>query len=162
MANFILQKNDPILKQPAAPVTESLPSDRIDEILKLMDQALAAEADGVALAAPQIGAAARLFIVSPKAFPDRQTNLIFINPKITRRSRRQVELIEGCLSARHIYGKIKRHEKVTVKAQDETGRRFTRHMSGLLAQIAQHEIDHLNGILFTDKAKDLTEHEPTL
>ena len=161
MTILIRQKDDPILKQRAAPVTDPLPSDRINKILRIIDQALAAEADGVALAASQIGIPLRLFIISPKALPNRQTNLIFINPIITKQSRRQIELIEGCLSVRHLYGQIKRREKVTVEAQNETGRRFTRHMSGLLAQISQHEIDHLDGILFIDKAKNLTEHDPT-
>ena len=64
---------------------------------------------------------------------------------------------EGCLSVRYVYGKVTRPEKVTLEALDQNGKKFSRGFSGLLAQIVQHENDHLNGILFTDKATDLQE-----
>jgi peptide deformylase len=64
---------------------------------------------------------------------------------------------EGCLSVRYLYGKVSRGVKVTVEAYDETGKKFSKGGSGLIAQIYQHETDHLNGTLFIDKAKDLVE-----
>lgn len=64
-------------------------------------------------------------------------------------------LEEGCLSVRYVYGKVLRPEKVTIEAHDENGKKFSRGFSGLLAQVVQHENDHLNGILFTDKATDI-------
>ena len=67
---------------------------------------------------------------------------------------------EGCLSVRWLYGEVKRATKATVTAYDITGKKFTRSSSGLLAQIFQHEIDHLDGILFTDKTKELKEYQP--
>ena len=67
---------------------------------------------------------------------------------------------EGCLSVRWLYGKVKRSEKATVRAHDETGKIFTKGASGLLAQAFQHEVDHLNGILFTDKATHLESLPP--
>ena len=67
---------------------------------------------------------------------------------------------EGCLSVRWLYGKVERAEKITVRAYDENGKPFTMGASGLLAQAFQHEIDHLNGILFIDKATDLKEMIP--
>lgn len=158
MSKQIRQKTDSILRQEARAVTEKLPSVKISKIISAMREALAAVEDGVALAAPQIGVSLRLFVVSPKALgqpPDGQT-FVFINPRIVKSSRRQVELVEGCLSVRQVYGRIKRHEKVTIQALDEQGRRFTRHTAGLLAQIVQHEIDHLDGALFIDRAYDLT------
>jgi peptide deformylase len=86
--------------------------------------------------------------------------LVYINPVITRRSRETTELEEGCLSVRWLYGAVRRHTKATVRAYDEHGNVFSRGASGLLAQIFQHEIDHLDGILFIDKAKDLRELPP--
>ena len=67
---------------------------------------------------------------------------------------------EGCLSVRWWYGGVERAEKTTIHAYDESGARFTRGASGLLAQIFQHETDHLDGVLFTDKAKGLREELP--
>ena len=69
-------------------------------------------------------------------------------------------LEEGCLSVRYVYGKVVRPEKVSLEAYDENGKKFVRGLSNLLAQIVQHEIDHLNGILFTDKATDLEKITP--
>jgi peptide deformylase len=87
-------------------------------------------------------------------------DLIFINPKITKVSRDKEWVPEGCLSVRPIYGKTFRSKKATVVAYDENGKKFERGGSGLLAQIFQHEIDHLNGILFIDHAKDLRTEIP--
>lgn len=82
-------------------------------------------------------------------------DVVFINPKISRLSRTKEWVPEGCLSVRPFYGKTYRSTKATVTAYDENGVKFTRGASGLLAQIFQHETDHLNGILFIDHAKDV-------
>mgnify|MGYP001579376295 FL=1 len=87
-------------------------------------------------------------------------NLVFINPKISKLSRQKEWMSEGCLSVRPLYGKTRRSTKVTLTAYDENGKKFERGASGLLAQIFQHETDHLNGILFIDHAKDITEELP--
>lgn len=87
-------------------------------------------------------------------------DLIFINPKISKLSREKAWMPEGCLSVRPLYGKTFRSNKATVMAYDENGKKFTRGASGLLAQIFQHETDHLNGILFIDHAKDIKEELP--
>jgi peptide deformylase len=87
-------------------------------------------------------------------------DLVFINPKISRLSRDKEWMPEGCLSVRWLYGKTFRSKKATVTAYDENGKKFTRGASGLLAQIFQHETDHLNGILFVDHAKDIREELP--
>lgn len=87
-------------------------------------------------------------------------NLVFINPKISKLSREKKWMPEGCLSVRPLYGKTFRSIKATVTAHDENGKKFTRGASGLLAQIFQHETDHLDGILFIDHAKDVKEEIP--
>lgn len=87
-------------------------------------------------------------------------DIVFINPKISKLSRDKEWVPEGCLSVRPIYGKTYRSKKALVTAYDENGKKFTRGGSGLLAQIFQHETDHLNGILFIDHAKDLKEEYP--
>ncbi len=169
----ILQKNDPILRKVAkeAPLKE-LDTPKFKHLLDEMQKTLEACDDGVALAAPQVGESFRIFVVSPRAFLIEEeegeleghknkkkeiSNLIYINPEITKRSSKKVTLDEGCLSVRHVFGKIKRHEKVTITAYDEKGAKFTRGASGLLAEIFQHETDHLNGVLFIDSATDLIE-----
>jgi len=87
-------------------------------------------------------------------------DLVFINPKISKLSRDKEWLPEGCLSVRWLYGKTHRSKKAFAEAYDENGKKFTRGASGLLAQIFQHETDHLNGILFIDHAKDIKEELP--
>lgn len=151
----IIQKENKLLRQIAVPVPlEEITGPEIKTILKKMSEALASQADGVALAAPQIGESLRIFIVAG------EPNLTFINPEITKMSKKQKLVEEGCLSVRWLYGEVKRAEKVSVTAYDETGKKFVRHASDLLAQIFQHETDHLNGILFTDQAINLKEMKP--
>lgn len=89
-----------------------------------------------------------------------EKDLVFINPKISKLSREKDWVPEGCLSVRWLYGQTFRSKKATVTAYDENGKKFTRGASGLLAQIFQHETDHLNGILFIDHAKDIKEELP--
>lgn len=167
----IVQDGDPVLRAVAAPVAlADISSKEIRDVLARMNKALDKEHDGVAIAAPQIGVSLRIFIVSRKAFaiddeertgekpsvlnmPER--NMIVINPEIIKLSKRKVTVPEGCLSVRWMYGNTHRHEKALIRGYDEHGKAFTYGGSGLLAQIFQHEIDHLNGILFSDHATDL-------
>ncbi len=85
---------------------------------------------------------------------------IFINPEILKTSKKKMLTEEGCLSIRWLYGRVERPEKTLIRAYDENGKLFTLGGSGLLSQAFQHEIDHLNGILFTDKATNLKEMKP--
>jgi peptide deformylase len=161
--SIIVQKDDQVLRLTAKPVPlESITFPEIQKLLREMSQALAAEADGVALAAPQVGKSWRIFIVSGKIIDEEKppADLVFINPKIKKASRVKAEMEEGCLSVRWIYGHVKRATRVTVEAYDESGKKFTHHGSGLLAQIFQHEMDHLDGTLFIDKADNLQEIKP--
>lgn len=167
----IVQKGNPTLRKVAKAVPQSdISTKRIQKLIKEMGEALARQEDGVALAAPQVGKSIRLFIVSGRMLKEAGINkgksekdLIFINPKIIKRSSKKGTIDEGCLSVRGVYGKVKRAEKVTVRAYDKNGKKIERGGSRLMAQIFQHEIDHLNGILFTDKTSDVwdipVEHE---
>lgn len=170
--NKILDRDAPILREKAKPVpVESIGSKKIRNILSKMSQALRGEDDGVAIAAPQIGEGLRIFVVSGKALAisnrtkkvDTQNDLrdlVFINPEIIKVSKEKKKLEEGCLSVRWLYGQVKRSEKVTIRAYNETGKQFERGASGLMAQIFQHETDHLDGILFTDKAENVQDIPP--
>lgn len=85
---------------------------------------------------------------------------VFINPEIIKTSKEKADFEEGCLSVRWLYGKVKRSKKTLIKAYDENGKLFTMGGSGLLSQAFQHEIDHLNGVLFTDKAANVKNLPP--
>lgn len=158
----IVQKGNPVLEKSAKPVAEDeIESNEIQQIIADMKSALHATDDGVAIAAPQIGQLARIFVVNSAVFANRadvdNEDKVFINPEIINTSSETVELEEGCLSVRDIYGKIERSSKATIRALDESGNSFEMGASGLLAQIFQHETDHLDGTLFVDKAYDLRE-----
>lgn len=180
----IVQEDAPVLRNIAKPVPAGLiDSVELKTVLRDMTEALDKEPDGVALAAPQIAVPYRIFIVrvdrtlpllptdeadaeQPRKLPPPQVD-VYINPEIVKTSRRRAEMDEGCLSVRGIYGTTHRHERVTVRAQRADGTHFERGGGGLLAQIFEHEIDHLNGILFIDHADHLVEatsptkeHEP--
>lgn len=146
-------------------------TEKTRRLVAQMSEALAQEYDGVALAAPQVGEMVRLFIVSGKVLArlarkqaEQKTeppkDAVFINPVLVKISKQKQTVEEGCLSLRYLYGKVERAAKVTLCAYDESGKKITRGASGLLAQIFQHEVDHLNGILFTDKATDIIDIPP--
>lgn len=162
-ASLIVSEGNPVLRQKAenVPLSE-IKSEKVRKVIEDMKAALASQSDGVGLAAPQIAIPLRIFIVSKRIFGDEATkDAIFINPTITKYSKEKKWMEgEGCLSVRWVYGKVQRSTKVTIRAYDEEGRIFERGAGGLLAHIFQHEVDHLDGILFIDKAKDLEEADP--
>lgn len=130
------------------PKTKQLVMDMI-ETMKLEN--------GIGIAAPQIGIHKRLIIVNVGENDPRA----FLNPKIISKSFLKMESEEGCLSVPGVFGIVKRHRSVTVTAQDLHGNKMTFRAEGLMAIVFQHEIDHLNGILFIDKVIRYTAH-PTL
>lgn len=181
----ILQKEASVLRQIAKEVpVEKINTPEIRKILREMKESLDSQDDGVAIAAPQIGYPLRIFIVSRKVAdilkeekgssstqPElvlgnkisealAPKDMVFINPVIKKLSKEKSSVEEGCLSVRYLYGKVSRSKKASVEAYDENGKKFTRGGVGLLAQIFQHETDHLNGILFIDKAKHLEDLPP--
>lgn len=177
----IYQKGEAVLETVAKKVPlKDIPSKKIKKVIADMKQALAEHEDGIAISAPQIGVSLRIFVISEKAFifteqskngtkpalastkkstkkgtKKESNDLVFINPEIIKLSKEKQWLEEGCLSVRWVYGNVLRAKKTKIRACDEKGRKFERGGSGIMAQIFQHEIDHLNGILFTEKAKDL-------
>lgn len=157
----------PALRAVSKPVAEAdLNSPEFKSLLKDLSIALATRDDGVGLSAPQIAINQRVFVVSGKVFSkdwqsDRTTkaelpkDVYFINPVITKFSKKLSTAEEGCLSIPETYGMVKRPSNVTLDYIDEAGQKMTMKATALLARIFQHEIDHLDGILFTDKATDI-------
>lgn len=106
--------------------------------------------DGVGLAAPQVGKNIRVIIINTK-----EKQIIMINPKIIKKSLLKEWGEEGCLSVPNTFGQVKRHKKITCCYFDLNKKGNKIKADGLLARVIQHEIDHLNGILFVDKAKEI-------
>lgn len=119
----------------------------IDDMIETMNHA-----DGIGLAAPQIGIQKRIIIVKTK----NKGAQAFINPKIAGRSILRLDAEEGCLSIPGVYGLVKRRRSVTVKALDRHGHKVKIKVKKMEAVIFQHEIDHLDGILFTDRLHHFT------
>jgi len=179
----IIQKENKLLRCVSGTVpVEEIGNAKIREIITGMKEALESQEDGVAIAAPQIGESLRIFVVSHRVFeipekdppedkalrennwpipPENKTeDIVFINPKIIKLSKKKEWMEEGCLSVRWLYGSVQRSTNATIHAYNEKGEEFTRGAGGLLAQIFQHEVDHLNGILFIDHAKNVQEILP--
>ncbi|NCC64995.1 MAG: peptide deformylase [Spirochaetia bacterium] len=121
----------------------------VDAMFETMDQA-----DGVGLAAPQVGVSSRLFVIHIKNTEKRA----YINPQIIETSVETEASEEGCLSIPGVWHDVERPARVTVQAQDLEGKVFTVKAEGLLARAIQHETDHLNGVLFIDRL-DAVERE---
>lgn len=181
----IIKEPNKILRKKAEEVpTRNIVSLQIKELISNMKDTLKNTADGVGLAASQVGKSLRIFIVSEEAeevdrlqtknkqeisaeTPAEKPELkaksrdswhyyTFINPVVKKLSRRKLEGPEGCLSVPGKYGNVLRHEKIMIEAYDENGKKFTRGASRFLARVIQHELDHLDGALFIDKAKEVS------
>ncbi len=179
----IVQDGALVLRETASPVPEELfGTPELAHIIADMTEALDRELEGVALAAPQIDIPYRIFIARKdrtlpppaeiqgstldqnsqgRTLPEPEVE-VYINPEIVKTSRKRAKMDEGCLSVRGVYGTTKRHERVTVRARNQDGTKFERGGGGIMAQIFEHEIDHLNGILFIDHAEHLIQihHAP--
>jgi peptide deformylase len=161
----IVVKGHPALSTRAREIgQEEIGSAKISSVIKLMKEQLATQDDGVAIAAPQIGEGLRIFVVSPNAFHGNQkdSQTVFINPKIIKFSKEKKFMLEGCLSVRWLYGEVERSKQVIIESIDEHGKKHVRGAGGLMAQIFQHEVDHLNGILFDSKAENLRDLPPEM
>lgn len=155
----LVPPNHPALHTIAEEITEEeIANGFVEKLIKDMKEALKKySVDGftaVAIAAPQIGISKRLFLIEDQS-KDRDSlpTIVALNPKIIKVSKRTHIVGEGCLSIPDFYGEVKRHMNVTMRAIDEHGKPFERGAGNLLAQIIQHECDHLDGILFTDRAE---------
>lgn len=144
MIREIVKYPDPILQRPTEKVTEF-----DDELRTLADDMFESmyKAIGIGLAAPQIGVGKRMTVIDLSNQKDAKDRIVLVNPEILHKEGRQVEE-EGCLSLPDIRDKVSRAMKVKVKAQDLEGKWFEMEGEELLARAFQHEIDHLDGILF--------------
>lgn len=134
---------DSVLKQKAKKVPAIDGS--IKKLIRDMLETMHAEPGRVGLAAPQVGVPLRVIVIG---MPEEE-DLVLINPQIVRRRGERI-IDEGCLSVPGYFGQIKRAESITVKGRDRDGKEARLKAEGLLAQVLEHEIDHLNGVLYID------------
>lgn len=159
----IIQIDNPLLRTVSASIPLSeIKSENIQTLITDVKTALDSCEDGVGLSAIQIAEPSRLFILSEKAYRAEKKTVstphrVFINPILTKVSKDVQVIEEGCLSIRGIYGDVTRPYAVTVQALDENGEMFIEQANGFIAQVIQHEIDHLDGILFIDRAENIHE-----
>lgn len=154
---YVQNSERPIVKVPAEVLRgKSTPVERVnrktgllvDELMRLMKQA-----NGIGLAAPQVGVLQRVIVISPEGHKPQA----LINPVVVE-AEGEVEMEEGCLSIPGLYGNVKRPERVVVEAMDRRGKEYVYEMEGMPARVVQHEIDHLDGILFIDKVDPSSLH----
>ncbi|MFK7000119.1 peptide deformylase [Flavobacterium oreochromis] len=160
----IVGYGDPVLRKVGENISEDYPN--LKEVIANMYETMY-KAHGVGLAAPQVGLAIRLFIVDTEPFSDTEnlskeeaTQLkgfkkTFINAKILKEEGEEWAFNEGCLSIPDVREDVYRHEQITVEYFDENFQKKTEVYDGLIARVIQHEYDHIEGVLFTDKISTL-------
>src|SRR5574344_1067879 len=147
----------PILRRQAADV--SLTDENLKTLIEDMYETMY-HANGVGLAAPQIGKSLRLFVIDSAPYKEFYPNedarkITFINPTITTRTGEEFPFNEGCLSLPEIHEDVMRQPAIAITYFDETLNQKTEHFEGVLARIIQHEYDHIEGMVFTDKLSSL-------
>lgn len=160
----IIAYGDPVLRKKGKEITKDYPD--LDKLIENMWDTMY-EAYGVGLAAQQIGLPIRLFIIDPSAFgEDEELELaeqeqlknlkkVFINPKIVAEEGEDWAFNEGCLSIPEVREDVFRKQQITIEYQDENFNSFREVYEGLAARVIQHEYDHIEGVLFTDKLSSL-------
>jgi peptide deformylase len=141
---------DPVLRKKAKRVSGM--DNSVKKLIADMLETLHGAPGRAGLAAPQVGVPLRVVVIG---LPDEE-DIVLVNPEVVRRTGER-EVTEGCLSIPGYYGVIKRSEKVRVKARDENGRELKINADDILAQVLEHEIDHLNGVLYIDRLAGLDE-----
>ena len=141
----------PVLLKPGEPVTEF--NDELRQLVADMFETMYAE-QGVGLAAPQVGASKRLIVIDLSSGKEPSSKIVLVNPEIIHKEGKAYEE-EGCLSFPEIHEKVQRFAKVRVRAQNEHGEWFERDGDDLLARCFQHEIDHVDGVVFLDRMSAL-------
>ncbi len=151
MMRPVLTYPDPILAKTAAEIETVTP-----EIRQLAEDMLETmyHKEGLGLAAPQVGESCRLIVVDVTGPDKREEPLVFVNPRIVE-AQGQVESSEGCLSVMNYRSKIQRAERVRLQALNLDGQPVEVEVDGMLAICLQHELDHLDGVLFIDKISRL-------
>ncbi len=160
----IVAYGDPVLKKKAKDISKDF--ENLDAFIKNMWESMY-NANGVGLAAPQVGQSIRLFVVDPSPFAEneelpakereqlRNAKRVFINPKIKEREGDDWAFTEGCLSIPGIQEDVFRPEEITIEYYDQDFKKHVDTFDGLVARVVQHEYDHIEGILFTDKLSSL-------
>lgn len=160
----IIAYGDPVLRKVGKEITKDYP--QLDELISNMKETMK-NAQGVGLAAPQIGKDIRLFLIDASPFAEsdeleeeereflKDFNKIYINAQIIEEQGDEWAFNEGCLSIPNINEDVFRNETITIEYQDEHFEKKTDTLSGLAARIFQHEYDHIEGVLFTDKLSSL-------
>lgn len=155
----LVDREDPVLRQVARPVPDA-GSKRVRELAQALDE-LRIESGGMGLAAPQAGISERIIIVEvPEddwvGYPEVPSfpATVLLNPEIVWESEEFVKLPEACLSLPGLMGNVIRPSAITVQALDLEGDRVTIHADRWLARVLQHEIDHLDGVLYVDRVED--------
>ncbi|NLJ69544.1 MAG: peptide deformylase [Firmicutes bacterium] len=146
----IVKEGAPVLRKQAEPVTQV--TKRIRRLVKDMLDTMY-EANGVGLAAPQVGMSQRIIVVDVGEGP-----VVLINPEIEEAAGSEIDS-EGCLSIPGRWGYVERAQEVVVTGLNDSGRSVRLRADGLFARALQHEIDHLDGVLFIDKALEIEEDE---
>lgn len=147
MTMIITGEKNPILRQKSKEVEHF--TKEVYDLIEQMKQIVVKE-NALGLAAVQIGIPKRIIVCRVN-----DEFKVFINPEIKAFSKQKDCLEEGCLSLPNIYGEVERPKTITLLAKNEEGKKIKLKVFGLLSRIIQHEIDHLNGILFTDKAENI-------
>ncbi|MGY8943947.1 MAG: peptide deformylase [Flavobacteriales bacterium] len=160
----IVAYGDPVLRKVAVAIDATYPD--LEKLITNMKETMY-NASGVGLAAPQIGKAIRLFLIDASPFSEdddlseeertllKSFNRVFINPKILEEEGEEWIFNEGCLSIPDVREDVSRQPKITIEYQDENFTVHTETLEGLAARVFQHEFDHIEGILFTDKLSTL-------
>jgi peptide deformylase len=160
----IVAYGDPVLRKVAVAIDATFPD--LEKLITNMKETMY-NASGVGLAAPQVGKAIRLFLIDASPFAEdddiseeesavlKSFNRVFINPKILDEEGEEWLFNEGCLSIPDVREDVSRQPKITIEYQDESFTTHTETLDGLAARIFQHEYDHIEGILFTDKLSTL-------
>lgn len=162
------QFGNPVLRQKAARLNaDEIKSPKIQDLIKNMQYTLVSKKKyGVGLAAPQVGQSVALAIIGIKPTSTRpdnpQINMVIINPKITKTYGQKTPMWEGCISfgdTRNFpYAQVPRYKKIRLSYDDEHGNHHEADFDGITAHVLQHEIDHLNGVLFVDRVEDTTSY----
>lgn len=157
----VLELGDPRLRVRSAEVPDrALEGQALQDLVKDLIETMRAR-NGAGIAAPQIGVAQRVCVIevndNPR-YPYKPTIplTVLINPTLERIGEETISVIEGCLSVPNLRGRVERAARVRVRALDERGRRVELHAEGLTAGTFQHELDHLDGLLFVDHVTDPT------
>lgn len=159
----IREFGNPVLRQKATNLpVKDIRTNGVQKLIKNMQDFLLSKKLGVGLAAPQVGKDLALAVVCVRPIKHRkeveELDLVIINPEITKTYGHKIQHWEGCISGgplkSSLFAKVPRHKKVELKYRDEKGKSHNKTFEGLIAHIIQHELDHLNGILFVDRVKD--------